>query len=152
VLNTPEKGSEPRIFRISNTLIGKLNDLPRTDDMIFRNHVPQSVSSNFRTQRKHIAAKLGNPRLSKITLHTFRHWKATMEYARTRDILYVMQLLGHKNIKNALIYTQLVKLERDDAFYSATAKTTEEAKNLVESGFEYICTTPENLMLFRKRK
>ena len=66
-------------------------------------------------------------------------------------ILRVAQFLRNRKIKNTLIYTQLVKLERDDAFYSATAKTTEEAESLVESGFEYICTTPENLMLFRKR-
>ncbi len=75
-----------------------------------------------------------------------------MGHHRTEGDLHVMRLLGYINIKNTLIYTQLVKLERDDAFYSATARTTEEAKNLVESGFEYICTTPENLMLFRKRK
>jgi hypothetical protein len=35
---------------------------------------------------------------------------------------------------------------------SSTAKTTEEAKELVEAGFEYICTTPQDVMLFRKRK
>lgn len=75
-----------------------------------------------------------------------------MEYAKTRDILHVMQLLGHKNIRNMLIYTQLAKIEKTDEFYSATARTTEEAKQLVENGFEYICTTPEELMLFRKRK
>jgi site-specific recombinase XerD len=97
-------------------------------------------------------AKLGNPRLLKITLRTMRHFKATMEYAKTRDIHHVMAVLGHKNIKNTLIYTQLVKLEKEDAFYSATAKTTEEAKNLIDSGFEYVCTTPECIMLFRKRK
>lgn len=38
------------------------------------------------------------------------------------------------------------------AIDSETAKTTEEAKNLIDSGFEYLCTTPENVMLFRKRK
>ena len=103
-------------------------------------------------QRKRTAHKLGNPRRNKITFHTFRHWKATTEYAETRDILHVMQLLGHKNIRNTLIYTQLAKIEKKDEFHSATAKTTEEAKQLVENGFEYVCTTPEELMLFRKRK
>jgi len=75
-----------------------------------------------------------------------------MEYAKTRDILHVMQLLGHKNIKNTLIYTQLIKFKKEDEFYSATAKTTKEAEKLVEDGFEYVCTTPEDIMLFRKRK
>jgi len=75
-----------------------------------------------------------------------------MEYAKTRDILHVMQLLGHKNIKNTLIYTQLIKFKKEGEFYSATAKTTKEAEKLVEDGFEYVCTTPEDIMLFRKRK
>lgn len=56
--------------------------------------------------------KLENPRLLQITLHTFRHWKATTEYAKTKDILHVMQLLGHKSIQNTLVYTHLVKLQR----------------------------------------
>lgn len=152
LLNEPEKGSLPRIFKVSATLIGKLNQLPKENENIFRNHIRQSVATNYRIQRKRIAHKLGNPRLNKITFHTFRHWKATIEYAKTRDILHVMQLLGHRNIRNTLIYTQLIKLEKQDEFYSATAKTTEQAKQLVENGFEYICTTPEELMLFRKRK
>jgi hypothetical protein len=63
-----------------------------------------------------------------------------------------MQFLGHKNIKNTLLYTQLIKFEKEDDFYSATAKTSNEAKELIESGFEYVCTTPDNIMLFRKRK
>jgi site-specific recombinase XerC len=30
-----------------------------------------------------------------------------MEYHKTRDIIHVMQILGHKNIKNTLVYVQL---------------------------------------------
>ncbi|MGQ9625193.1 MAG: tyrosine-type recombinase/integrase [Candidatus Bathycorpusculaceae bacterium] len=152
ILNQPEKGSEPRIFKVSTTLMTKLNQLPKNNEYVFRNRLQQSVGQNFRIQRKRIADKLGNLRLNKITFHTFRHWKATMEYAKTRDILHVMQFLGHKNIKNTLLYTQLIKFEKEDDFYCATAKTSHEAKHLIESGFEYVCTTPENIMLFRKRK
>jgi hypothetical protein len=54
-------------------------------------------------------------------------------------------------IKNTLIYTQLVEF-RDDEYVSKVAQTTEEARQLTEAGFEYIYTTPESLMLFRKRK
>ncbi len=53
-----------------------------------------------------------------------------MEYAKTRDVIHVMQVLGHRNIKNALIYTQLVKMEVEDNFYSATAKTAIRSKRL----------------------
>jgi len=61
--------------------------------------------------------------------------KAKIEYTKTRDIPYVIQLLGHRNIKNT-VYTQLTKFEKGDEFHSASVKTTEEAKQLVEDGFE----------------
>jgi hypothetical protein len=51
-----------------------------------------------------------------------------------------------------LALQSLIKFEKEDDFYSATAKTSNEAKELIESGFEYVCTTPDNIMLFRKRK
>jgi len=102
-------------------------------------------------QRRKIANKLKNPRILRITFHTFRHWKAPMEYARTKDILHVMRLLGHKNIKNTLIYTQLINF-KDDEFVCKAATTSQEAKQFIEAGFEYVCTATDGIMLFRKRK
>jgi hypothetical protein len=54
-----------------------------------------------------------------------------MEYHRTKDILYVMKLLGHKNIASTLIYTQLVEFEGDE-YCSAVASSVEEAKKCIE--------------------
>lgn len=61
-----------------------------------------------------------------------------------------MRLLGHKNIANTLIYTQLVEFEGDE-YNSAVANSVEEAKKLIDAGFEYVCNH-EGVMLFRKRK
>lgn len=61
-----------------------------------------------------------------------------------------MRMLGHRNINNTLLYTQLVNFESDE-YHSAVAKNTEEARELIEAGFEYVCTH-ENTMVFRKRK
>jgi len=36
-------------------------------------------------------------------------------------------------------------------YHSATPKTIEEAKQLIETGFEYVCDM-EGIKLFRKRK
>ena len=61
---------------------------------------------NYADQRKRIAEKVQNPRLNKIMFKTLRTWKGTMEYHRTKDVLYVMQVLGHKNIKkHATLHT-----------------------------------------------
>ena len=80
----------------------------------------------------------------------FRHWKATMEYNKTKDILYVKQLLGHRNINSTLIYTHLVNFERDE-FHVRVARNVKEDKELVEAGFEHV-TEQDSLKFFRKRK
>ena len=48
---------------------------------------------------------------------TIRPWKATIEYHKTKDILYVKNLLGHKKIENTEIYITLEKI------YSETRTT-----------------------------
>jgi hypothetical protein len=61
-----------------------------------------------------------------------------------------MRLLGHKNIKNTLIYTQLIEFEEDE-FVCKVAKTVKEAGGLIENGFDFICEF-DGARLFRKRK
>jgi integrase len=78
--------------------------LPQTQK-IFGLYSLNGFAASYYKQRKKIALKLQNPRIQQITFHTFRHWKGRTEYRRTKDILYVMRLLGHRNIKNTLIYT-----------------------------------------------
>jgi site-specific recombinase XerC len=85
-----------------------------------------------------------------IISHTFRHWKTTMEYHKTKDILPVMQLVGHRSITNTLVYTHLVDFKNDE-YTSRVAKTIEEARQLIEQGFDYV-TEMENIKIFRKRK
>ena len=137
------------MFKMSEKLMSMLNRLPRDNSKVFGTSWRTTIN-NFNAQRKRSTKKLGNPRLLKIHFHTLRHWKATMEYHRTKDILYVMKLLGHKNIADTLIYTQLVEFE-GDAYSSAVAHNVDEAKKLIEAGFEYVCSHDETL-LFRKRK
>jgi len=79
-----------------------------------------------------------------------RHWKATIEYHRTKDLLYVKQLLGHKNITITILYTQLIDWQSDE-YASAVAGNLDEARSLVEAGFEYV-TDIDDVKLFRKRK
>jgi hypothetical protein len=61
-----------------------------------------------------------------------------------------MQLLGHKSIKNTLVYTHLVDFGGDE-FVCKVAKSVDEAKVLVEGGFDYV-TDVDGLKLFKKRK
>jgi len=111
---------------------------------------PKTSEESKEKFRNRTAFKPQNPRLRQISFHTFRHWKATTEYHKTKDILHVMQMLGHRDIKTTLIYTQLIQSESDD-YHSAVAKTVEEARSLIETGFEYV-TDVDGVKLFRKRK
>jgi len=111
----------------------------------------KNISDHIRKHRNQVALKLSNPRLKKITLKTFRHWKATMEYHRTKDILFVKQLLGHKSIKNTLIYTHLVDFGEEDNFTVKIATTLDEFTALLESGFEYVSDYGD-AKVCRKRK
>jgi integrase len=153
---TPEKGSNARQLKISNQLIAMLNQLPHSWEFMFRNPSIDPLQSikchrkNFEKQRRDVADRLQNPRIRSICFKTMRHWKATTEYYKTRDILHVMQLLGHKNIQNTLIYTHLVDFHSDD-YVCKVAKTAEQATTLIEEGFDYV-TDAEGLKLFRKRK
>ena len=77
-----------------------------------------------------------------------------MEYHKTKDILWVMKLLGHNSLRTTLIYIDLEKAlfnETDDSFIVKIAETLEEACKLLEVGFEYI-TDMDGKKLFKKRK
>ena len=73
-----------------------------------------------------------------------------MEYHRTKDILHVMRLLGHRSIANTMLYTQLID-EGDDSYITAIADDVVQARALLEQGYEYI-VSHNGQMLFRKRK
>jgi integrase len=153
---TPEKGSKPRRLKMSSQLSQMLQQLRHSGECVFRGPGSDLLKSmenfhrNFCEQRRQLAKRLQNPRLDGITFRTFRHFKATMEYHRTKDILHVMQLLGHRSIKNTLVYTHLVDFGGDE-FVCKAAKNVEEAKVLVETGFDYV-TDIDCMKLFRKRK
>ncbi|MGO9643630.1 MAG: tyrosine-type recombinase/integrase [Candidatus Bathyarchaeia archaeon] len=152
----PEKNSNPRVLKISNRLVGMLSTMPKTWKLVFRNPEIDEIKTlgwmrrSFQRQRKRMAVKLQNPRIEQISFRTLRHFKATMEYHRTKDVLHVMRILGHRNIKNTLRYTQLIDFETED-YVCKVAKTISEASSLIENGFEYV-TDFQDTKLFRKRK
>jgi integrase len=146
---TPEKGSNPRILRISAKLTGMLNALPKTSQTLFPPDT-DVMRKSYQRQRKQIGFKMQNPRLMQISFHTLRHYKATMEYPKTKDILHVMQILGHRSINNTLIYTHVVNF-KDDDYIAKVAHSEQEVCQLIEAGFEFVCDC-ENNKVFRKRR
>ena len=73
-----------------------------------------------------------------------------MGYRKTKDILRVMQILGHRSIQNTLVYAQLINF-KDDEYTAKVAHSEQEICQLIEAGFEYVCDYDGN-KIFRKRK
>jgi integrase len=109
-----------------------------------------SLSENYRVVRNRVSEKLQDPAIKTIRLYDFRHFKASMEYAKTKDLLHVKAMLGHKDLRTTLRYTQLIDFGADE-YHVSVAKNVTEATQLIESGFEYV-TEMDGLKLYRKRK
>ena len=153
-MNTPEKGSLPRQFQVSGKLVAMLNMLPKKNERIFglNNRDLHHFRVNFRRQRNRVAFKLGNPRVKSITLHTLRHYYATMLYHKTKDLVYTQQKLGHRKIESTMVYTHLVTFHEEE-YHSTVASTQTEKLELINKGWEFICQDrTDELMYFRKRK
>ena len=138
------------------------SDAEDAEDLLFRvrararifSHDVNTMRDVFLKQRKNLARKLQNPRLNQIHFHTFRHWKATTLYHKTKDLLYVQRFLGHRSISNTMKYIQLeesIFKENVDEYICKAAKTIQEASDYIEQGYTYVCDV-EDAKLFRKPK
>lgn len=111
----------------------------------------ENISESYRRLRNALAKKLQDPTIQQIRLYDFRHFYATMEYHKTRDLLHVKARLGHKDLRTTLRYTQLIETLENDEYHCKTATNIKDATSLIETGFEYIAEK-DGTMLFRKRK
>jgi integrase len=149
------KHGSGRILKLKPSTLNMLNvylakNPMNPNEKLFGNWNSDLYGKYFRYYRNKLAEKVGDPSFKEIKLYSLRHLFASKLYHQTNNILLVKELLGHKKIETTLIYTKLLEI-KDGEYVSAIARNVEEARKLVESGFEYV-TTFNNIMLFRKRK
>ena len=152
---TPEKGGNPRTLPVSERLIEVLRSQKRNGDRVF-NATLSSISSNYYQQRLKIAKKTGNPRLLKIGLHDFRHWKLTqIAHEFNGNAHYIQYFAGHKDLNTQQSYVHLAEQyygrSVSPEFVVELAKNVEEAKKLIVVGFEFV-HEHQGIMIYRKRK
>jgi len=151
---TTAKNGSARTLKISNSLQVTLqNHINRNkldlNDKLFRG-TAENYGKYYRAMRNNLAEKLNNQSLKTIRLYDFRHYFATRLYAKTRDILFVQQQMGHRQLRTTLIYVQLLNLN-DDEWTCKTATDVKQATQLIEAGFEYVQEL-NGMYLYRKRK
>ena len=154
---TTAKRGNPRILKINMKLkILIKNHIIRQNlkpnDKLFKGDAT-NYGKSYRRYRKILAKNLKRPDLNTVKLYDFRHYFATKLYAKTRDILYVKQQLGHKRLDTTLIYVQLVSFDEESEYECKTAHDSKKAKRLIEKGYEYVTGEyKDGGKLFRKRK
>jgi integrase len=146
---TAEKRSNSRILPISTKLSAMLKNYPKSDTEKVFQLTQHSLRCTYEALRKRTVTKLNNPRLKKISFHTFRHWKGTIEYHKTKDIMHVKYVLGHKTINCTLIYINLEEatyLEDSDEWICKVAHNKQEGIELIQANFIFL-NKRENLYI-----
>ena len=147
------KGGEARVLKLKSETLALLKQLVSTKNLSSKEKIfpcSKTLQKNWNKLRNKIATRLGKPELKQIRLYDLRHFYGTMLYYKTKDIVHVQRKMGHRNIKNTLIYIDLVDFESEE-YTVRVAKTVKEACQLIEAGFEYV-TEIDGAKLFRKRK
>ena len=82
------------------------------------------VKENWSKLKVCVSKKLAEPQLRQIRLYDLRHFAGSMAYYKTKDIIFTMRFLGHKNIKNTLRYVHLINFDKDE-YVCKTAQSIE---------------------------
>jgi len=134
------KNGDSRIVPISENLLNLLFSLPKDKETVFSKSVKRTAA--FHNRMVTLAKKYDNPRFKKIHLHTFRHVRALKEYHKTRDILHVMGILGHRNINTTYryirLYNQIYKHQQRVKFITKVASTKEERCELINDDWMFV--------------
>jgi hypothetical protein len=97
---------------------------------------------------------MGIKGLRKITLYTFRYWRATVEFQETGREVPVMILLGHKSTKYLWLYVQLAHIYFGGSpkYTSVWVNNREEETKLSDAGYTLVRTDPrDGSSLYRKQ-
>ncbi len=105
----------------------------------------ENISELYRRLRNKLAEKLQDPTIRQIRLYDFRHFKATMEYHKTKDLLHVKALLGHKDLRTTLRYTQLLEENEIGKTMGKCKKTCKERCKITYSSVFTVSTMGDML-------
>ena len=97
-----------------------------------------NLSTNYRHFRKRIAEKSNMPELRQIQLYDFRRFKASKEYHLHRNLLYVKEILGHKDTRSTERYISLYN-EQNITWIPVVAETDEEIKQAIQNDCILVC-------------
>jgi integrase len=125
-------------------------------DNLFGKSTARHYGTHYREMRKTLAKKLNKPDLLTVRLYDFRHFFGTMRYWKYRDVPLTAQDMGHRDYNTTSKYLHLCRIlelmTNSDQWLCKAVQTKDEASPLIETGWQYVNTTPDGFMLYRKPK
>jgi integrase len=158
---TTAKNGCARTLKISMPLAQDLQTLIiqknlKPTDNLFGKSIARHYGTHYREMRKTLAKKLNRPDLLTVRLYDFRHFFGTMRYWKYRDVPLTAQDMGHRDYNTTAKYLHLCRIlelmTNSDQWLCKAVQTKDEAKPLIETGWQYVNTTPDGFMLYRKPK
>lgn len=158
---TTAKNGCARTLKISIPLAQDLQTLIiqknlKPTDNLFGKSTSKHYGTHYREMRKTLAKKLNRPDLLTVRLYDFRHFFGTMRYWKYRDVPLTAQDMGHRDYNTTSKYLHLCRIlelmTNNDQWLCRAVQTKDEAKPLIETGWQYVNTTPDGFMLYRKPK
>jgi len=99
---------------------------------------PENFANDYRHYRNRLAEDYNMPELKQIQLYDFRRFKASKAYHLNGKLLYVKQLLGHKDTRSTERYISLFD-EQNITWIPVTAETDEEIKQAIKDDCILVC-------------
>ncbi len=154
---TTAKNGNPRVVPMSPNLVAKIQERItrkglKPNDKLFGEMDADHYGSKYRVWRNKLAEKLKDPTIHQIRLYDFRHYFCTKKLYDLNNPYTVMVLMGHKQLKTTQIYMHYIPMETDPEWTVESTQDQRRADELIAKNFEYVLTTPDGHMKFRKRK
>jgi integrase len=113
---------------------------------------PRIMGKTWLKVRDRVADHLKQPELKKIQMRNLRNYSGAKLYYSLPDPIAVMRHLRHKRLETTMHYLRAIVTNGEEEYTCKATKDNKEATQLIEIGFQYVTTTPDGYMLFRKRK
>ena len=148
------KGHRTSTYKISEELVGLLQQIPRKGTRIFSNVAFQHhMNDRVIYHAKLLAQETGNQDYAKIHFHTFRHFAISWQYFKTKDIVETQRFARHCNINNTLKYVHIVKAWiKENEFEVVYAEDKVELTKYLSEGYALVTKTDWGFCLTKPKE
>jgi hypothetical protein len=122
----------------------------QADDIIWTTD-PKYYGQSFRRARARIAKKLKDPSFKSIRLYDIRHYYITKKLKKIGNVEIVRQFTGHKTLDSLQKYLHMIATDHTEWITEST-QDRKRSEELIKLDYQYVLTTPDGYMQFRKPK